>query len=70
MTKSSFGIYVTHYLPLIAAAYLLKTYTPLPALVIYLITAVCTFGGSVLLYEFIRRIPVLRYCVLGVWKKK
>lgn len=70
MTKASFGIYVTHYLPLIAAAYLLKTYTTLPALVIYLITAVCTFGGSVLLYEVIRRIPVLRWCVLGIKKKK
>ena len=49
---------------------LLKTYTTLPALVIYLITAVCTFGGSVLLYEVIRRIPVLRWCVLGIKKKK
>ena len=69
MTKASFGIYITHYLPLIASAYLLKTYTSRPVPAIYLITAICTFGGSILLYEVIRRIPVLRYCVLGIRKE-
>ena len=69
MTKSSFGFYILHYPALMAAAYLLCTYTDLPAGWNYLLTlaaeAVLTFG----LYEGIRRIPVIRYLVLGMKKQ-
>ena len=70
MTKKSFGLYVFHYLPLAAVAYLLNRYTQLAALPSYLLAGVAAFAGGFLLYEVIVRIPVLRWCVLGVKKEK
>ena len=35
----------------------------------YLLVTVSAFAGSFLLYEIISRIPVLRFCVLGIRKK-
>lgn len=70
MTKSSFGFYVFHYLPISATAYLLHTYTQMPALPSYLITAIATFAGGFLLHEIFSRIPVLRWCLLGIKGKK
>ena len=70
LSNHSFGLYVFHYLPLAAVAYWLKHYTDMPALPSYLITLVAAFGGGYLLYEILSRIPVLRWCVLGISKKK
>lgn len=70
MSKRSFGLYVFHYLPLSATAYLLHKYTDLLALPSYLLVAVAAFLGSFILYEVIVRIPILRWCVLGVKKEK
>lgn len=70
MSKRSFGLYVFHYLPLSVTAYLLHKYTSVPALFCYLFSAVAAFLGSLVLYEVIARIPVLRWCVLGMKKKK
>lgn len=67
MSKKSWGLYVFHYLPIAMCAYNLHTYVPdTPAVVCYLLTAVSAFAGSFLLYEIIRRIPVVRWCVLGI----
>lgn len=70
ISKRSFGLYVFHYLPLSATAYLLHKYTDLSALPSYLLVAVAAFLGSFILYEVIVRIPILRWCVLGVKKEK
>lgn len=70
MAKRSFGLYVFHYLPLSAAAYLLCSYTVMPALSVYVLTGCAAFLGSLLLYEIISRIPVIRWCVLGMKKEK
>ena len=70
MSKRSFGLYVLHYLPLSASAYALRQYTALPALPSYLIVTLAAFGGSLVLYEMISRIPLLRWCVLGLRKEK
>ena len=70
MTKSSFGIYVVHYLVIASLGYMMKTYTTLPPWAMYLILAVAVFTLSPLLYEIIRRIPFLRWCVLGISRKK
>ena len=70
MTKKSFGLYVFHYLPLAAVAYWLNKYTGLSALPSYLISGVAAFGGGFLLYEVVSRIPLLRWCVLGIKKEK
>ena len=70
MGRHSFGIYVFHYLPLSAAAYWICRNYRLPAVPSYLITAAAAFAGSILLYELISRIPVIRWCVLGIHKKR
>lgn len=66
LARKSFGLYVFHYLPLSAAAYLLTKYTDLPAVPIYLLVTAAAFAGGLLLYEIISRIPVIRWCVLGI----
>ena len=70
MSKRSFGLYVFHYLPLSAAAYILHKYTSISALPSYLLTASAAFLGSFVLYEAISRIPFFRWCVLGMKKEK
>ena len=70
MSKKSFGLYVFHYLPLSVAAYLMNRYTHMPVLLSYVIAAVASFGGGYLLYEVIARIPILRWCVLGIKSEK
>ena len=65
MTRSSFGLYIVHYLVVAAIGYQLKTYTQLPPLAIYLILAVAVFGLSFALWEILRRIPFIRWCVFG-----
>lgn len=68
--RKSFGLYVFHYLSLSACAYCLTTKTSLPAGIIYLLSALAAFGGGFLLYEIFSRIPVVRWCVLGIKKEK
>lgn len=70
MTRSSFGLYIVHYLVVASLGYMMKIYTQLPPVAIYLILAAAVFTLSPLLYDVIRRIPVLRWCVLGIGKRK
>lgn len=70
MSKRSFGLYVFHYLPLSATAYMLHKYTSLSAIPSYLLAAFAAFLGSFILYEVISRIPLIRWCVLGIKKEK
>ncbi len=70
MSKKSFGLYVFHYLPLSATAYVLDKYAEVPALLSYILVIVAAFAGGYALYEVISRIPVLRWCVLGIKKEK
>ncbi len=65
MTRSSFGLYIVHYLVVAAIGYMLKTYTQLPPWSMYVILAVAVFALSPLLYEILRRIPFVRWAVLG-----
>ena len=66
LAKRSFGLYVFHYLTLSACAYFLTTYTDLPGVALYLLTAIAAFGGAFVLNAVISRIPVIRWCVLGI----
>lgn len=71
MAAKAWGIYVFHYLPLAVTAYYLKKFAPeIPAAAVYLAVAVSAFGGALLLNEIISRIPVVRWCVLGLKKEK
>ena len=65
MTRSSFGIYIVHYLVVVSLGYMMKTYTQLPPVAIYLILAIAVFTLSPVLYEILRRIPVVKWCVFG-----
>ena len=65
MTRSSFGLYIVHYLVVASLGYMMKTYTQLPPIALYAILAVAVFTLSPVLYEILRRIPVVRWCVLG-----
>ena len=65
MARSSFGLYIVHYLVIASFGYMMKTYTQLPPVAMYVILTVAVFTLSPLLYEIIRRIPFVRWCVLG-----
>jgi surface polysaccharide O-acyltransferase-like enzyme len=65
MTRSSYGIYIVHYLIVSSLGYTLKVCTAMPPICMYLILTVAVFTLSPLLYEVLRRIPFLRWCVLG-----
>ena len=69
MAKSSFGLYIVHYLVIASLGYMMKKYTQLPPWAMYAILTVAVFTLSPLLYEIIRRIPFVRWAVLGEKKK-
>ena len=65
MTRTSFGLYVVHYLVIASIGYMMKTYTQLPPVAMYVILTVAVFTLSPLIYEILHRIPFVRWCVLG-----
>lgn len=69
MTRSSFGIYILHYTVLVVTAWALRSYTQLGALPCYTILLLAEVTLTPALYELIRRIPLLRWCVLGIRKR-
>ena len=69
MTRSSFGLYIVHYLVVASLGYMMKRYTDLPPFAMYLILTVAVFTLSPLLYELLRRIPFVRWSVLGESRK-
>ncbi len=70
MTKSSFGLYIVHYLVVASVGYMMYRHTSLPPFAMYLILAVAVFTLSPLIYEVLRRIPFVRWCVFGEKKNK
>ena len=70
MSKRSFGLYLFHYLGISAVGLYLAKPGIIPPLAAYLLSTVAGFGGAYLLYEIISRIPVYRWMVMGMSKKK
>lgn len=70
MTRSSFGLYIVHYLVIASFGYMMKIYTNLPPVAMYLILTVAVFALSPVIYEIVRRIPFIRWCVLGEKRRK
>ena len=71
MMKRSWGLYIFHYLPLAVTAYYLNRYASnLPVGVVYMSVGVSAFGGAFVLDALIGRIPIIRWCVLGIKKEK
>lgn len=66
LAKSGFGIYILHYPVLIVTCDLLYTCFDLPAIWNYVIALAVEIVMTFLLYEVIRRIPLVRFAVLGV----
>ena len=69
MTRSSFGLYVTHMTACTAACLWLKT-TSLPVWADYALALVATYVGAVVLWEVLSHIPFVRYCVFGIKVKR
>lgn len=70
MTRSSYGLYIVHYLVIASFGYMMKMYTQLPPVAMYLILGVAVFALSPLLYEVLHRIPFLRWCIFGEKRAK
>ena len=70
MTQSSYGIYIVHYLVIAALGYMMKTYTSLAPWMMYVILFAAVMLLAPAIYEIIKRIPFVRWCVLGIKKEK
>ena len=71
MAKKSWGLYIFHYLPIAVISYELHEHAPdTPEMLVYLLVGIGAFMGAFLLDELISRIPILRWCVLGIEKEK
>lgn len=69
MAKASFGIYILHYPVLICMCYILDTYFNFAPILNYVIALVLQLPLTLGLYEIIKRIPIIRYLVLGMKKE-
>ena len=69
MTRNSYGLYILHYLVIASLGYMMKMYTSLAPWQMYVILFVAVMTITFLLNEIIKRIPFVRWCVLGVKKK-
>ena len=65
MTRSSFGLYIVHMSVCTGSCLLLKS-AALPLWLIYTLALIATFAGSVVLWEVLRRIPFVRWCMFGI----
>lgn len=70
MTRSSFGLYIVHYLVIASFGYMMYRHTQMPPVAMYIILTVAVFTLSPLLYEGLRRVPFLRWCIFGIKKGK
>ncbi len=68
MTRHSFGLYVFHYLGISLTALLIGRSFPPSA--VYICSLAAGFAAGYGLYEIISRIPVYRWAVLGIKKKR
>ena len=65
MTRSSYGLYIIHMTVCTASCLWLKS-TALPVWLIYTLALIATFVGSMVLWEVLRRIPFVRWCLFGI----
>lgn len=70
MTGMSFGLYVLHYPIVLTACCLLYYGCQFPLFVNYSAALAAGLGLTPLLYGLLRRVPVLRFWVLGITKKE
>lgn len=63
---ASYGLYIMQFLVYMSIGYQLRAYTALPPWAMYVLLFLAMFILTPALYLIISRIPVLRYCVLGM----
>lgn len=63
--KISYGLYILQFVVYMSVGYVLRVYSGLPVWAMYVLLMIAMFTLTPMLYAVIRRIPVLRYCVLG-----
>ena len=63
---ASYGLYIMQFFVYMSIGYLLRAYTALPPWAMYILLFLAMFTLTPALYLLIARIPVLRYCVLGM----
>ena len=68
MTKANFGIYVLHYPVLCLVAFVAEHLLQIPVAGCYIINLVVTAVLLPIVYEVLRRIPVIRFLLLGEGK--
>ena len=64
--NASYGLYILQFFVYMSVGYLLRAYTALPPWAMYILLFLAMFTLTPTLYLLISRIPVLRYCVLGM----
>ena len=67
--EASYGLYILQFFVYMSIGYLLRAYTELPPWAMYILLFLAMFMLTPALYLLIRRIPILRYCVLGLSSK-
>ena len=70
MTRSSYGIYIVHYLVIASFGYMMKMYTSLAPWMMYVILFFAVMLLSPAIYEILKRIPFVRWGVLGIKKTR
>lgn len=71
MNKAGWGIYICHiFVLLVTNTLLIPVVGSVPMIVIYLIELVAAFFGSIVLWEVLRRIPLIRWLLFGNKKVK
>ena len=70
MTKANYAFYVLHYTVMLVYAYLWVRNTEFPLIWHYIVPLLATFATLPLLNELLKRIPVLRLLILGMYGKK
>ena len=66
LARAGFGVYILHYPVLMLAGFGLTQYLDLPAAGNYVLALAAELFGSFAAYELIRRVPLVRFAVLGV----
>jgi peptidoglycan/LPS O-acetylase OafA/YrhL len=66
LARTSFGLYVFHMFFVYAATLLVARFCDVPEALEISLVAVATFAGSYAIYFVVRRVPVLRFLVLGL----
>ena len=63
---ASYGLYILQFFVYMSIGYLLRAYTALPPRAMYILLSLAMLMLTPALYLLVARIPMLRYCVLGM----